>query len=69
MSIALLAQIGGYTVGQLAIGLILILAIVAAVYVVARALGVQIPPVAVQLFWIVVIAALGIIAIRFLLSL
>lgn len=66
---AVLAQILGYSIGQVAIGLIILVAVVAVFYAYAQASGVAIPPLVVRIFWIVLGAALAIIAIRLLLSL
>lgn len=59
----------GWTVGEIAVALIVVLAIVAVVVVITRGMGVAIPGWLIQVFWIVVAAAVGILAVRFLLSL
>ena len=64
-----LAQIvAGYSLGQLAIAVVIIAAVVALVYVALRQFGIQIPPWVVQVFWILVVAIVVIAAIRFVLS-
>lgn len=71
MTLALtLAQfiIPGGFVG-LIVWLIIICAVVAIAYVAFRTMGVQPPAWAVQIFWIVVVAAVAILAIKFLMSL
>ena len=66
----LMAQmVGGYSIGQIAIFLIIAVAICAVVYYAAQAMGIPIPAILIKLVGIVVIAALAILAIRFLLSL
>lgn len=67
----ILAQmaLGGYSLGQIAIFLIIAVAICAVVYYAAQAMGIPIPGILIKLVGIVVIAALAILAIRFLLSL
>ena len=69
---ALLAAGGflaGYTIGEIAIAIIIIGAVVGIVYVALQQFGVAIPPWVVRIFWIVVVAIVAILAIRFLLSL
>ena len=70
---ALFAQFArplSWGLGELVIALIIFGAIVAIAYVILRhAMGVTIPQWLINVFWIVVAAAVGIIAIRFLLSL
>jgi hypothetical protein len=66
----ILAQaIGGYSLGQIAIWLVIALAICGIVYAAAQYFEVTIPPILVKLVGIVIVAALAILAIRFLLSL
>lgn len=65
----ILAQLAGYSFGQIAIGVLVILGIIGIVWAVTKEAGLVIPPVVVKIFWIVFAVALGIIAIRFLLSL
>ncbi len=64
----ILAQLGGYSISQMVIALIIIISVVGILYVVARANGVEIPPWVVQIFWIVCVAACAIFAIRLLMS-
>jgi len=65
----LTAQIvAGYSLGQLAIAVVIIAAIVALVYVALRQFGITIPPWVVQVFWIIVVAFVVIAAIKIVLS-
>ena len=50
----------------LAVWLIIVAAVVAIVFIACRAMGVEIPGWVVQIFWIVVIAIVAIVAIKFL---
>jgi hypothetical protein len=60
---ALLAQaLGGYSIVQLAIIVIIIGAVIAIVLVALRAMGVAVPGWAMQIFWVVVIAVVAIFA-------
>lgn len=64
------AQIAaGLGIGQIAIYVIIIAAIVAIVYVALQRFGIAIPPLFVRVFWILVTAVVCILAVRFLLSL
>jgi hypothetical protein len=63
--LALFAQ---HDIGRLAIYLIVIAAIAGIVVVVLNQMGITIPPAVVKVMWIIAAAVLGIIAIRFLLS-
>jgi hypothetical protein len=65
----IIAQIGGYSFAQLAIAIIIILAIGGVVVVVAKHSGVRIPQWVWTIAGIVLLAAVGIVAIRFLMSL
>lgn len=64
-----LALLTGYTFGQLAIAVVIIVAVCGVVYVAMRASGFTPPPWVIQVFWIVAVAAVCILAIKFLLSL
>jgi hypothetical protein len=64
-----IAAIGGYSFAQLAIAIIIILAVVGIVVVVAKHSGIPIPQWVWTIAGIVLLAAVAIIAIRFLLSL
>jgi hypothetical protein len=64
-----IAAIGGYSIFQIAIAIIFIIAVVAIVLAYTKHAGVQIPPFITTVFWIVVFAAVAIVAIRFLFSL
>lgn len=71
---ALLAQVihGGlraWSLGDLLIAVVILAACVGLVWIACRQFGVTIPQWAVQVFWIVVVAAVVIFAIRFLLTL
>jgi hypothetical protein len=69
MTAMLLAQLGGYSIAQIAIAVLIILGVVGIVWAVTKHLGIAIPPIVVTIFWIVFAVALGIMAIRFLMSL
>ena len=58
----------GWTIATYAIWLIILFAVVAIVYIAARAMGIQIPDWVMKVFWVVVIAAVCIMAIKILLS-
>jgi hypothetical protein len=60
---------GAWGFGQIAVAIIIVLAVIAVVYVITRAMGVTIPAWLLQVIGIVIMAAVGILAIRFLLSL
>ena len=61
---SLLALITHWGIGEIAIAIVVIAAVVALVYVALRQFGVSIPPWVVQIFWIVVVAFVVIFAIR-----
>ena len=61
----LLAQLGGYSIVQLAIIVVVIAAIVALVYIALRKFGVAIPDWVVQVFWVCIVALVIIAAIKF----
>ena len=65
----LVAQLAGYSFGQLIIALIVICAILGVVFCLIRYFQIPVPQVVWQILGIVLVAALGIVAIRFLLSL
>ncbi len=67
----LLAQIGlrGWSFGEILVAVVILAACIGIVYVAMRQFGVSIPAWAVQIFWIVVVAVVAILAIRFVLSL
>lgn len=58
-----------WTFGQIIIGIIICAACIAVLYAALGALGVAIPPLAITVFWIVVIACIAILGIKLLLSL
>lgn len=66
-----LAQIsfGSMSIGQIAIWIIVVAAIVAVVFAYCKHAGVVIPPFVVTVFWIVVLAAVAVVAVNFLLGL
>lgn len=64
-----LAFIGGYSIGQILIAVVIIAACVALVYVALRQFGVSIPGWAIHVMWIVIVAVVVIFAIRFVLTL
>lgn len=49
----------------MAIAAVLIIGLIAIVVIVARALGISMPPWAVQMFWVVVIVVVAVFAIKF----
>ena len=69
MTTALLANVGGYTFGEIMIAIIIIAAVCGIVYAALQYFGVQIPPIVIKIIGIVLVAALAIICVRFLLSL
>jgi len=70
---ALLAQGGlrgfDWSIGSIAIAIVIIAAVVALVYIALRQFNVSIPAWVVQVFWVLVVAVVVILAIRFVLSL
>jgi hypothetical protein len=69
-SMALLAQaaLGGYSMVQLGVIVIVVAAVIGIVYVILRQMGVMIPPFIVQIMWILLAAFVGILALYFLVS-
>jgi len=68
----LLAQGGiriDWSIGSIAIAIVIIAAVVALVYIALRQFNVSIPAWVVQVFWVLVVAVVVILAIRFVLSL
>ena len=63
------ALIGGYSIVQVVIAIIVIAAVVGIMYVALQQFGVAIPPFVVKVFWILVCAVVCILAIKFLASL
>lgn len=61
--------IGGYSLVQIAIFIVVILAVCGIVYAAAQYFGIPVPPILVKIVGIVVVAALAILAIRFVASL
>lgn len=66
---ALLAAMGGWSIGEIVIAIVVIAAVVAVCYVALNQFGVSIPPWVIRIFWICIVAVVAIFAIRFLLSL
>jgi hypothetical protein len=64
-----LLAVSSWTFGELAVAIIIAIAIIAVVVVFTRAAGVSIPGWLVQILWIVLAAVCAILAVRFLLSL
>lgn len=67
----LLAQAAfqGMGIGQIAIAIVVLAAVVALVYVALRAFGISIPPYVQHVIWICVAAVVVILAIKFVISL
>ncbi len=65
----LLAQMMAGSIGYYAIAIILIAAIIGVVIVITKQMGVAIPPFIITILWIILAAVIGIVAIKFLLSL
>jgi len=63
------AGFGGFGIVHWIIMIIIIAAVIAVMYVILNRMGVAIPGWVVQIFWILVAACIGIMAIKFLLSL
>ena len=63
------ALLGGYSLVQIAIAIVIIAAIVALVTIALRQFGVAIPPWVIQVFWVIVVTIVIILAIRFISSL
>lgn len=61
----MLAVIGEWTIVQVLIAIIVIAAAVGIMYAALQYFGVAIPPIVVRIFWIVVIAVVAIVAIKF----
>ncbi len=59
---------GGWGIGQIAIAIVIIAAVVALVYVALNQFGVGIPAWVIKIFWILVVAFVVILAIRLVLS-
>jgi hypothetical protein len=60
----LAAGFWGWSIGEIAIAIVIIAAVVALVYVALNQFGVAIPPWVVRVFWIVVVCFVVIFAIR-----
>jgi hypothetical protein len=66
---ALIFAVGAWSVGQMAIAAIIVAAVVGIVYVAFRQMGVAIPPWVIQVVWILIVAIVCILAIKFLVGL
>lgn len=66
--LALIGQIGGYSIGDLVKWAIIVCAVVAIAWIAFKAMGVQPPAWAIQIFWVVVIAFVALIGIRIVMS-
>ena len=65
---SVLAMIGGYSIAEIAIAIVVIAAIVALVYVALNQFGVSIPQWVQNVFWILVVAFVVILAIKIVIS-
>jgi hypothetical protein len=69
ITVTAIAQIaGGYSIGQIAIMVVIVAAVVALVYIALRQFGIAIPEWVVQVFWVIVVAFIVICAIKLVLS-
>jgi hypothetical protein len=59
----------GWTWGNVLIAVVIVAACVAVVYIALRAYGITVPPWVAQIGWVLVVAVVAVLAIRFLLSL
>jgi hypothetical protein len=65
----IIAQVAaGYSIGQIAIAVVIVAAVVALVYIALRQFGIQIPDWVVQVFWVLIVAFVIIFAIKLVLS-
>ncbi len=64
MLVPFAAGIGGYSLVEIAIAIVVIAAIVALVYVALKQFGIEIPQWVMTIFWIVVVAFCVIVAIK-----
>lgn len=62
------ALIQSYSIGQIAIAIVIIAAIVAVVIVVVKQMGIAIPGWFLTILWILLAAVIGVFAVRFLMS-
>lgn len=60
--------VAGWSIGELAIALVIVAAVVALVYIAFRQFGITIPAWVVQVFWVIVVAFVVIFAIRLVMS-
>ncbi len=69
MTLSLLAQLpGGLSFIQLVIAIIIVVGVVAILFLVFRQLGIAIPGWVIQIFWIVVLVVVAILAVKFIAS-
>jgi hypothetical protein len=70
-TIALLAQAGlqGWSIGQIAIAIVVVCGVIALVWVAMRQFGISIPAWVQQVLWIVAVVVVVILAIKFIISL
>lgn len=61
-------MLAGYTIGQILVAVIVIAAVIAIAYIAIKAMGIPIPPWAINILWIVIIALVAIFAIKLVLS-
>jgi hypothetical protein len=59
-------MLGGYSIIQVIIFLVIVIAIIGVLYVVMQATGVKLPPWVIQIGWIVLVAFVAILAIKLL---
>ncbi len=63
----ILAQaLGGYTLVQIALTLVVLAGIIGIVFVIVRQTGVTIPPFIITVIWICIAVVIGVVAIKFL---
>lgn len=68
MSLALLAQFGAYSIPQLVVVLIVVAAVIGIGLVVLRQSGIVVPGFVMTIIWIVAVAVIAIVAIKFLMG-
>ncbi len=60
--------VGGWSITEIIVTVIIIAAVIGVMYIALNQFGIKIPPWAVQIFWIVVVAFVAIFAIRLLMT-
>jgi len=68
MNLILAATLNGMSIGQLATYVVVVAAVIAIVYIAITQMGVAIPPWVIQIFWVLVILFVALLAIRLALS-